>query len=791
MFYGTNVYVCRLDNKGRFAVPIFFLTLRGSRKIKTLYFTAEETLCVYLQIPSSGSHKAVNCSFSGKFKIPHVLMEQYDLKPDDEISLRDCDEFFAITKLKYFPIHSPGLKASLQIQSDSINEHSAAEIQSITIENEPKLTADELRPFCGLLELTIKNCGLRDISFLEAMPQIRHLDISGNPIRSTRQLSVLKSLETLTAIGCGIGDIDFIKELPAIKELYLDRNSITNLVPLKNMHDLRVLHFTENYVNCVSELLPLKSLTEVKFSGNRISKEDREELLLHIILNNHKTTVLWEAAYIKKRKSFMSAYGEEMEIHLLSLLFDLIFVRRIDEVLFEDEHRYTANVTIDTKPLTLAVENVIYSPYSWKRQRTLQWMYRQNAVKVPIVIDYLDSVSPGRPGTMRFFAAGGGFIGPGEHYISDNSQYTEVNFFEQLMPPEAIGMLYHSDFKKVLWEKLRSYKWEKLESAFVNLFPMKEFNTQDIIPAVVERIPPKNICTLYNIAICDDNEACAELALEKISDDFVLAVISENYRRTKKAVSRIKDQTMLVCLALCLRHSHFIETLLERITDQNELFNIAMKSFKVGVSVCSVDYINDLALLEKIAKESKESQVRVAAIGRISDENVLYELAIKYSDEYTRLTAIEGIQNCKLLGQLLKSEKDQDFKGKLRDRIFELARKSRGDSAMNKLLYEIANSYKGFITQEDAIYLMDDIGLLLKFLGGKNEKKQLWALRRYSRLRCHGNEIMEDQPLYCRLAESSFRLLREEAAALIRPGYIKNGVNDMSTSSSLNCGELP
>ncbi len=785
MFYGT--YVCCLDNKGRFTVPKDFLKSCGdSKKVRTLYFTAEKTLCVYRHMPENCSHRTVALSFFGKAMIPDILLEQYALKSGDEILLRDCDDFFVITKLKYFPIHSPGLKAALEIDGNLINELDAADVRHIEIDNEPDLATDELRPFGGIFQLTLKNCGLRDLSFLEAMPQLRNLDISGNYVVNAYPLSSLKKLETLTAVKCGIGDIDFIMELPAIKELYLDSNNITNLVPLKNKYDLRVLHFTDNYINCVSELLPLKSLTEVKFSGNRINKEDSQELLIHLILNSHKTTVLSEEAYHKKRMMFMSAYGEEMGKHLLSLLLDLIFVRRIDEVLFEDEHRYTANVTIDTEPLTLAVENVIHSPYSWIRQRTLHWMYRQVATEVPKKIDYIDSISPGRPGTLRFSAAGGGFIGPGEHYISDNSQYTEVNFFEQLMPPEAIGMLYHSDFKKVLWEKLRSYKWEKLEIAFVNLFPMEELNTQDIIPAIVERIPLQNICTLYNIAICDDNEACAELALQKISDDFVLAVIAENYRMGKKAVSRIKDQTVLVCLALCLRHSYFIETLLERITDQNELFNIAMKSFRVGVSIFSVDYINDQALLEKIAKESKESQVRVAAVGKISDENVLYELAIKYSDEYTRSAVIGRLQNFKLLGQIMKIEKDPDFKYKIRDRIFELARTSQGDSAMNKLLYEIANSYKGFITQEDAIYLMDDIGLLLKFLGGKNEKKQLWALRRYSRLRCHGNEIMEDQPLYCHLAESSFRLLREEAAALIRPGYNKNGVSDMSTSSSSN-----
>ncbi len=113
---------------------------------------------------------------------------------------------------------------------------------------------------------------------------------------------------------------------------------------------------------------------------------------------------------------------------------------------------------------------------------------------------------------------------------------------------------------------------------------------------------------------------------------------------------------------------------------------------------------------------------------------------------------------------------------------------------MNAVLYEIARSDAedvGYFTKEDAIYLIDDTDLLLTFINGKNKEKQLWALRRYYLIRCHGNEIMEDQPLYCRLAESSFRLLREEASALIRPGYMKNGVDDMSTSSSSSSEQSP
>lgn len=461
MFYGT--YLCHLDKKGGFLVPKSFLKPCGDgKKMRTLYFSAETVLCVYRQMPKNRSHRVANCSFTGRCKIPDIYTEYYHFAPGDELLLRGCGDFFTISKLPYFPIHAPGLKAALEKPDGRIHALDAAEVQCLDIENEPMLTAEELRPFTELFRLRVKNCGLKDIGFLTSMPLLLHLDISGNnitdarpigslahltsldisgnPIHHTDSLASLSQLETLAAVRCGISNIDFLKELPAIRELYLDDNRITKLCALTEKHSLRVLHFTNNAVPSVSVLLPLKNLRELRFSGNPIESGEHRALLLHSILNRHKIVVLPEAAYHKKQKAFRAVYAEELgNDDLLNLLLDLIFVRQTEEVLLEDEHRYTANVSIDTKPLALAVERLVRLPHSQARQRILRWIYEQGTITLPTKIDYIDGVSAGKHGTLRFSAVpGGGFIGPDEHFTIDNSEYTRVNLLQQMLPPEAM-----------------------------------------------------------------------------------------------------------------------------------------------------------------------------------------------------------------------------------------------------------------------------------------------------------------------------------------------------------------
>lgn len=421
--------------------------------------------------------RRVQCSLFGRVGIPGAFLRHYGLAPGDELLLRGCDTFIEVAGLQYFPVHSPGLKDALELKGERISELEAQEVWDIRIEDEVDFPVEELRPFQRLHALRLVNCGLRDIGFVGAMGGLTHLElrdnriseigpvrglrylnelhIAENPIASMEGIEELADLEILMAFGCGIADIpalpaesrlrtvhlndnrlthlDFIRRAGAVTDLLLDGNKIRDIRALAGKNSLRYLHLADNLVEDVSVLLTLPGLARVRLSGNPIPPAARQRVLLHTVLNEHRVSVLPEPLFSGKRRMLLERYAGEMENDaLLGLLLDLIFVQRQEQVLHQDEHRFVAKSSWDAGPLERAAEKVCRMRDGWEKARIQEWIGRQEAVRIPVHQDCEEAMSPGRPGSLRFFfTPGGGIVGPGEPYTIDRSDYEEVDFFER------------------------------------------------------------------------------------------------------------------------------------------------------------------------------------------------------------------------------------------------------------------------------------------------------------------------------------------------------------------------
>ena len=123
-----------------------------------------------------------------------------------------------------------------------------------------------------LRELSLVNCDLKDISFLEEMPNLVKLTLCGNgEAEYAETVGKLLKMQDLTLQGCGIRDISFLSGLTELRCLNLNDNSVTDLTPLSELSGLERLELKENKISDLAPLAGLKKLYVLSLDGNRIS----------------------------------------------------------------------------------------------------------------------------------------------------------------------------------------------------------------------------------------------------------------------------------------------------------------------------------------------------------------------------------------------------------------------------------------------------------------------------------------------------------------------------------------
>ena len=127
--------------------------------------------------------------------------------------------------------------------------------------------------FTGLTSLTIRNQSALDISFLEAMPKLTKLDLSGCTL-DAEQLGYIAGLGALTDLnlsGCRLSTIAGLSGMTSLKKLDLSVNSISDLLPLISNTGLEWLDLSHNAVVNFSAMTGTTSLTWLNLSNNSLS----------------------------------------------------------------------------------------------------------------------------------------------------------------------------------------------------------------------------------------------------------------------------------------------------------------------------------------------------------------------------------------------------------------------------------------------------------------------------------------------------------------------------------------
>ena len=157
-------------------------------------------------------------------------------------------------------------------------------------------STDALSNFTGLIHLELTPvAGVRDVSFVGAMPKLEQLDLSGIDLsgEASSPLEKAKTMRTLSLNLCELSTIDFVSGMPDLEELQVVGNQVSDLSPLAACPKLTVLWISQNKVHDLTPLKGCAKLEDLVADGNGLSSVSGvsgHENLRRISLADNKLT---------------------------------------------------------------------------------------------------------------------------------------------------------------------------------------------------------------------------------------------------------------------------------------------------------------------------------------------------------------------------------------------------------------------------------------------------------------------------------------------------------------------
>ena len=124
--------------------------------------------------------------------------------------------------------------------------------------------------------LDVSNTPTSDIQFIKYSDRLKHLDISNTQITDISELVNLKSIRSLRVEETPILSFAVLNEFDSLKSLYISQSGFNNTENIKKLSNLENLDLSSNYLINFSQLSELTSLKNLNLSNTNI--EDLEPL---------------------------------------------------------------------------------------------------------------------------------------------------------------------------------------------------------------------------------------------------------------------------------------------------------------------------------------------------------------------------------------------------------------------------------------------------------------------------------------------------------------------------------
>jgi Leucine-rich repeat (LRR) protein len=176
----------------------------------------------------------------------------------------------------------------------------------------------------NLVYLKISHAGLNDLSPLENLRNLTHLDLNNNKI-SYGIISV-RNLTNLTYLDLSynyISNIMPVQNLTNLTWLKLQVNIIKNITPLQNLTNLTHLYLHDNQIYHISPLQDLSNLTQLNLRHTKIDDINPLEKLSNLTYLNLQSTEIYDLKPLQKLRNLRCLNLESTKIYNLKPLENL------------------------------------------------------------------------------------------------------------------------------------------------------------------------------------------------------------------------------------------------------------------------------------------------------------------------------------------------------------------------------------------------------------------------------------------------------------------------------------
>lgn len=118
--------------------------------------------------------------------------------------------------------------------------------------------------------LDVSNTPTSDIQFIKYSDRLKHLDISNTQITDISELVNLKSIRSLRVEETPIMSFAVLNEFDSLKSLYISQSGFNNTENIKDLSKLEDLDLSGNYLINFSQLSELESLKNLNLSNTNI-----------------------------------------------------------------------------------------------------------------------------------------------------------------------------------------------------------------------------------------------------------------------------------------------------------------------------------------------------------------------------------------------------------------------------------------------------------------------------------------------------------------------------------------
>ncbi|UJP64315.1 leucine-rich repeat domain-containing protein [Mongoliitalea daihaiensis] len=158
--------------------------------------------------------------------------------------------------------------------------------------------------------LNIANTPTNDIQFIKYSDRLAFLDISNTQITDISELGNLKQLHTLKAVNTPIISFDVLNSFGALRVLNVRESGFNNMENIAELSELIHLDISKNFVINFDLLENLSSLVELNVSETNISSLEPLKTMQNLAMVNFNQTEIAELSPLQNKLSLRRVYAD-------------------------------------------------------------------------------------------------------------------------------------------------------------------------------------------------------------------------------------------------------------------------------------------------------------------------------------------------------------------------------------------------------------------------------------------------------------------------------------------------